>query len=549
MGIDRVQGGIDSLNLAESQPAVTGQFGDKKVEHYQNVSTLSSNEPIYETIPNTKLTDRRVAIERFFERGKNSINQNKMALSISDDSSAESIDDLGLESHESQNKMALSISDDSSAESIDDLGLESHESMLSIDQEAKLDKAQDVSNNEIDKAGIKSLVKLGLKQAFSWAAKFASNHKAAIGLVLTIGAIALMASPAGPALLFGSAIAASLVTSIAAAGASACIGAMIAEGLGSDWSTPSSLPAKSSNEEASVADKIKDNEAKKSSNKAVTETEPQIDEDIHDDVMMDGTIHNLYENIKQDINDNGLGDGLDKDLDDEFDYFDDDEFDDDFDDVFTEHIHAEPKKHPIYENISNEFVNILTDGAVDNEEAEQKVLDVFEHEVNNIEQVASLVSLLQNNKKFPIEKNVVLHNALGKLIDNHKNDKDRWASVLSNYDLNNRMRNGFEELENSNSLSSTVSKQRMIKEFESIVNDVSKERWDNGLKESYMTTVVFEVLNSVGKILLEEPRVNISRNSVDQVLDSDQINNILDTFKVSDNERKTIKDIIFSHLK
>lgn len=526
MGIDRVQGGVDSLNLAESQPAVTGQFGDKKVEHYQNVSTLSSNEPIYETIPNTKLTDRRVAIERFFERGKNSINQNKMALSISDDSSAESIDDLGLESHES---------------------------MLSIDQEAKLDKAQDVSNNEIDKAGIKSLVKLGLKQAFSWAAKFASNHKAAIGLVLTIGAIALMASPAGPALLFGSAIAASLVTSIAAAGASACIGAMIAEGLGSDWSTPSSLPAKSSNEEASVADKIKDNEAKKSSNKAVTETEPQIDEDIHDDVMMDGTIHNLYENIKQDINDNGLGDGLDKDLDDEFDYFDDDEFDDDFDDdfddVFTEHIHAEPKKHPIYENISNEFVNILTDGAVDNEEAEQKVLDVFEHEVNNIEQVASLVSLLQNNKKFPIEKNVVLHNALGKLIDNHKNDKDRWASVLSNYDLNNRMRNGFEELENSNSLSSTVSKQRMIKEFESIVNDVSKERWDNGLKESYMTTVVFEVLNSVGKILLEEPRVNISRNSVDQVLDSDQINNILDTFKVSDNERKTIKDIIFSHLK
>ena len=515
MGIDRVQGGVDSLNLAESQPEVTGQFGDKKVEHYQNVSTLSSNEPIYETIPNTKLTDRRVAIERFSEQGKNFINQNKMVLSISDDSSAESIDDLGLESHES---------------------------MLSIDQEAKLDKARDVSNNEIDKAEIKSLVKLGLKQAFSWAAKFASNHKAAIGLVLTIGAIALMASPAGPALLFGSAIAASLVTSIAAAGASACIGAMIAEGLGSDWSTPSSLPAKSSNEEASVADKIKDNEAKKSSNNAVTETEPQTDEDIHDDVMMDGTIHNLYENIKQDINDNGLGDRLDKDL-------DDDEFDNDFDDVFTEHIHAKPEKYPIYENILDEFVNILTDGAVDNEEAEQKVLDVFEHEVNNIEQVAYSGILLQNNKKFPIEKNVVLHNALGKLIDNHKNDKDRWASVLSNYDLNNRMRNGFEELENSSSLSSTVSKQRMIKEFESIVNDVSKERWDNGLKESYMTTVVFEVLNSVGKILLEEPRVNISRNGVDQVLDSDQINNILDTFKVSDNERKTIKDIIFSHLK
>ena len=80
---------------------------------------------------------------------------------------------------------------------------------------------------QLSKNSIKSLI----KKLWNWAVDFASNHKIAIGLALSILFVFIMASPAGPAIV-GGMLGATILASLGAVTACALLGCLIVDMIG-----------------------------------------------------------------------------------------------------------------------------------------------------------------------------------------------------------------------------------------------------------------------------------------------------------------------------
>ena len=91
---------------------------------------------------------------------------------------------------------------------------------------------------QLSKNSIKSLI----KKLWNWAVNFASNHKIAIGLALSILFVFIMASPAGPAIV-GGMLGATILASLGAVTACALLGCLIVDMIGKMTPYAQQVPA------------------------------------------------------------------------------------------------------------------------------------------------------------------------------------------------------------------------------------------------------------------------------------------------------------------